>query len=424
MNNHLKILVVLPLYGGSLPVGRFCASALRELGHNVEVFEAPDFYASYSALKNLKVTTDRLDYLQNTYLQVVSQAVLAKAETFEPDLVLAMAQAPLTHQALKRLRRDNVPTAMWFVEDYNLFTYWKSYAPFYDIFAVIQKGRVFDELGKIGANNVLYLPLAAQPDFHKPLELGSIDRKKYGSDISFMGAGYPNRRVAFRKLVGKDFKIWGNEWDGDHVLKPLVQLDGRRVSSEECVKIFNATRINLNLHSSIQADTLVTHGDFINPRTFELCACGAFQLVDKRQLMAEAFAEDELATFGSMDDLLARIEHFLAHPEECAAYAEKGRARVLKDHTYAARMQSLLDFTAERLPDWPRERQRTELFSGEFPPELRQAIARLLQELKLPEDVGFEDLVWAIRQQQGTLSDLDTSILFLDEWRKLYGKKS
>lgn len=39
MEQHLRILVVLPLYGGSLPIGRYCASALGELGHMVDVFE-------------------------------------------------------------------------------------------------------------------------------------------------------------------------------------------------------------------------------------------------------------------------------------------------------------------------------------------------------------------------------------------------
>ena len=86
----MRVLVVLPMYGGSLPIGRYCAAALAELGHLVEVFEAPEFHASYKALKGLKVTTDRLQYLENSYLQVVSNAVLAKVETFEPDLVLAM----------------------------------------------------------------------------------------------------------------------------------------------------------------------------------------------------------------------------------------------------------------------------------------------------------------------------------------------
>ena len=166
-------------------------SAFREDGHLVEVFEAPEFYSAYDSLKKLKVTTDRLDYLQNSFLNVVSQSVLAKVETFEPDLVLSMAQAPLNHQALRRLRRDGVTTAMWFVEDHRLFTYWKSFAPFYDVFAVIQKGEFFEELNAIGQPNALYLPLAAQPDFHKPVDLTPIEQRKFGSTVSFMGAGYP-----------------------------------------------------------------------------------------------------------------------------------------------------------------------------------------------------------------------------------------
>ena len=418
--DSLRILVVLPLYGGSLPIGRYVASALKEDGHLVEIFEAPDFYSSYTALKELKVTSDRLDYLQNSFLNVVSQSVLAKAETFEPDLVLSMAQAPLNRQALKRLRRDGVTTAMWFVEDFRLFTYWKAFAPLYDIFAVIQKGQFFDDLAAVGQNNVLYLPLAAQPDFHKPVELRPAEQRKFGSDISFMGAGYPNRRIAFKELVNFDFKIWGTEWEGDHVLEPLVQLKGARVSPEDCVKIFNATSINLNLHSSVQANELVTGGDFINPRTFELAACGAFQLVDKRSLMEDAFSDDELATFTSMQELSEKIEYFLIHPKERKQYAVQSRARVLKEHTYVNRMRTLIDFTTNRIHGWPKPRTASSIFSPDYPPELERDIRNLLSQLGLPENVSFKDLVWAVRQQQGKLSGLDTAILFLDEWRKLY----
>ncbi|BCS87186.1 CgeB family protein [Pseudodesulfovibrio sediminis] len=420
--NTLRILVVLPLYGGSLPIGRYVASALQQEGHLVETFEAPDFYPAYDSLDALKVTTDRLDYLQNSFLNVVSQAVLAKVESFEPDMVLSMAQAPLNRQALKRLRRDGVVTAMWFVEDHTLFTYWKSFAPLYDIFAVIQKGQFFKDLESIGQPNAVYLPLAAQPDFHQPVDLTPVEKRKFGSDVSFMGAGYANRRKAFRDLVKYDFKLWGTEWDGDHVLAPLLQLKGARVTPEECVKIFNATKINLNLHSSIQAEELVTFGDFVNPRTFELAACGAFQLVDKRTLLDKAFAEDELATFSSMDDLIEKIDYYSTQPEKRKAIAERGRARVLADHTYTHRMRTLIEFTAERIPGWPKPKKQSSVFNTDYPPELAEDIKKLLGKLRLPEDVSFEDLVWAVRQQEGKLSDLDTAILFLDEWQKLYKK--
>jgi spore maturation protein CgeB len=418
--DHLRILVVLPLYGGSLPVGRYCVSALRELGHAVEAFEAPDFYASYQALERLKVTSDRLAYLQNSYLQTVANAVLAKAESFEPDMVLALAQAPLTHQALKRLRRDGVPTAMWFVEDSRLFTYWQSFAAHYDVFAVIQKSPFLEQLAEIGQENALYLPLGCQPDVHRPLELSPGERRKYGSKVSFMGAGYPNRRLAFRRLVGRDFKIWGTEWEGDHVLEQLVQRGGARVSTEECVKIFNATDVNLNLHSGIRAERLVSGGDFVNPRTFELAACGAFQVVDRRELLPELFSEDELAVFSSVDEMVELVDHYLEHPEEREAMAGRARERALAEHTYAARMQSLLEFAAKRLPDWPRPRAATGALSA-LPEDLAREVVSLLERLSLPRDAPFEDVVWAVRSQEGALSELDASILFLDEWRKQYG---
>lgn len=419
----LRVLVVLPMYGGSLPVGRYCVRALRSMGHMAEAFEAPSFHGAFTALSDLSVSSEHLSQLENGFLQVVSQAILARVDAFEPDLVLSLAQAPLSSQALRRLRRDGVPTAMWFVEDWRIFTYWKAFAPLYDTFAIIQEDPFFAELGKVGQENALYLPLAADPAFHTPVELTSVERRTFGSDVSFMGAGYPNRRQAFRQLIKYDFKIWGTEWEGDPTLDRHVQMGGRRISPEECVKIFNATRINLNLHSSVKASELVVPGDFVNPRTFELASCGAFQLVDERALLPEMFHSDELATFTSMPELIERIDHFLAHPDERAAYAARGRERVLAEHTYAHRMQSLIDFIAARRPGWPAPRRKIADAMRDYPPELRDKAAALLDELGLPATVSFDDLVQAVRAKSGTLSDIETAVLFLDEWKKQYGGK-
>ena len=198
-----------------------------------------------------------------------------------------------------------------------------------------------------------------------------------------MGAGYPNRRVAFRQLLNFDFKIWGNEWDGDPVLEPYVQEGGRRVSSEECVQIFNASRINLNLHSSVDPTRLVSGGDFVNPRTFELAACGAFQLVDERTLMDESFAADEMARFSSLDDLRDKIGHFLGREEERTAMAARARARVLAEHTYDHRMQRLIDYCAERLPDWPKPRISGPSPEDGLPADLKAELAALRERLGL-----------------------------------------
>lgn len=419
-NQQLRVLVILPLYGGSLPIGHYCVEALRDLGHKAEAFMAPDFYPAFTALKNLQVTADRLSYLENSFLQVVSQAVLAKAEVFEPDLVLCMAQAPLTHQALKRLRKDNIATAMWFVEDHRLFTYWKAFAPYYDYFAVIQKNPLVGELVELGVES-LYLPLAALPSLHRPMELPGLDQRRYGADLSFMGAGYPNRRTAFRQLAQLDFKIWGTEWDDEYALTPLVQQGGARISPEEAVKIYNASKINLNLHSSVYPDKLVTGGDFVNPRTFELAACRAFQLVDERSLLSELFAPDELATFRDMDELKAKIDYYLKHEDERLELAARAQARVLKDHTYQQRMDTLIEFIRARRPGWPAPRKQDAGVFAYLPEELKGPTAELLTRLNLPADASFADVVAAIKSGQGQLTGLESSLLFLDEWKKQYG---
>jgi spore maturation protein CgeB len=417
-----RVLLVLPLAGGSLPVGRSCARALGELGHTVEVFEAPLFHGAFEALKGLRVAPERLASLENGFLQLVSQAVLAKAEHFHPDLVLCLAQAPLSRQALKRLRKDNVPTAMWFVEDHRVFTYWRAFAPHYDFFAVIQEEPFLTRLEEIGVEAALYLPLAADPAVHRPIELSAAEKRLWGADVSFLGAGYPNRRRAFKRLLGLDFRIWGTEWEGDAALAPRVQLGGRRIATEEAVKIFNATRVNLNLHSSVRADELVPKGDFVNPRTFELAACGAFQLVDERGLLGDLFEPGELATFETIDELEELIRHFLARPEERLAVAGRARERVLADHTYVRRMRTLLDFVAARRPGWPHRTREEEFWKG-YPPELKEKVQAVLTRLKLPDDVAFDDLVWRLRQESGALDATETAILFLDEWRKQYGRK-
>jgi spore maturation protein CgeB len=416
----LKILVVLPMYGGSLPIGQYCAQALKDMGHLVEVFDAPEFYSAFTALKKLRVRSTDLEYLENSFLQVVSNAVRLKVENFEPHLVLALAQAPLTRQTLTHLRRDGVATAMWFVEDYRIFGYWRAFAPYYDFFAVIQKEPFFSELKKTGVHHFLYLPLAASPDFHRPLNLSPVEKKMYGSDVSFLGAGYPNRRKAFKYLLHYDFKIWGTEWDGDVALAPLLQKNGQRISPEEAVKIFNASKINLNLHSSIKDDQLVSQGDFVNPRTFELAACAAFQLLDERGLLGELFAQDELVTFKDLDQLQEQINYFLAHEEERFAFAAKARERVLKEHTYVHRMQALLDYIDEQL-DFEGLKQEHEPWLIDLPEDLREELEKLLNKLGLAKNVGFKDIVHYIRQEQGKLTPLETAILFLDEWQKQYG---
>ncbi len=415
----LRILVVLPFYGGSLPIGNYCVQALRNLGHSVEVFEAPLFYTAFTAMKSLRVSSERLDQLEGAFLQNISQAIMAQVESFEPDMVLALAQAPMGRQLLRRLEKMGIPTAMWFVEDHKVFSYWRAFAPLYSVFAIIQKDPFIQALADVGQHNVLYLPMAALPSFHTAQELTPLEKKTFGADVAFLGAGYPNRRVAFKPLTKhQNFKIWGTEWDGDSVLMRHVQQGGARISAEDSVKIYTATKINLNLHSSIESATLVGQGDFVNPRTFELAAIGAFQLVDTRGLMAELFPQDMLATFESVDEMYAKVEYYLRHEEERLAMIEKAQVHVRTMHSYEKRLETLLEYVEKTCGPWKKRHYEQEF--AHVPEHMQADLAQLFENLQLPAKASFEDVVARIRLRSGNLSPLETTILFLDEWRKQY----
>ncbi|HET6675576.1 MAG TPA: glycosyltransferase [Nitrospiraceae bacterium] len=348
---QLNIAVVGPIYGGSLPIARYAVHALEQLGHKVRWIDHSVHDRSYEECAKLGDQRNRL-VIQGRFADVLSQFTLAQLAEDPPDVVLALAQAPLTSVVLEHLRRKKFVCAMWFVENYRHLTYWQQLAASYDYWFVIQRESCRDALRQAGAGDVIYMPMAADPLIHRPLDLSADEREEFGSDVSFVGAGYANRRALLPKLIapGRTFKLWGNEWDGADALQGILQHGGARIDTATCMQVFNASRINLNLHSW-SGSGLDPQADFVNPRTFELAACGAFQLVDYRSLLPDLFTAEEVVSFKTVEELPSLIGRWLADPDARAAAALGARRRVLAEHTYVHRMKEILSHIGMSRPD-------------------------------------------------------------------------
>ena len=162
----LKILVVYPVYGGPLPIARYCSRALQALGYDVESFDSSQWYALYRFMQRLTDQEAHVQQLQGMVSNVLAEAVVARALTWEPDPIFALAQAPLHESALARLRKFGVPTAFWFVEDFRVMSYWQRVGPLYDHFFGIQSGEFLQQLKGLGCRGVHYLPMACDPSIH------------------------------------------------------------------------------------------------------------------------------------------------------------------------------------------------------------------------------------------------------------------
>lgn len=419
---QLRITVVGPIYGGSLPIARYAVSALESLGHQVRWLDHSVHATSYNQLDLLKNSQHRLA-LQSKYAEMLSRVTMAQLAEDPPDLVLSLAQAPLILPMLEQLRRKRFLTAMWFVENYRHLTYWQQLAAGYDFWFVIQQDPCMAALKQAGAKDVRYLPMAADPSVHRPLELTQAEREEYGSDVSFVGAGYANRRAIFPRLHGHDwrFKLWGNEWDGATDLASVIQRNGARIDTDTCLKVFNGSAVNLNLHSCVGSG-FDPDGDFVNPRTFELAACGAFQLADRRSLMPDLFAANEVATVSSPEELSVEITRWLRDPEQRLAMAARARQRVLAEHTYVHRMQDLLSqigvASPDRIGSILRGTRQADALASAATPSF-PSLASRLRTFPSAQRVELKQLAEQIRSRGslGALSREDLMVLMLDEYR-------
>ncbi|NDC37642.1 MAG: hypothetical protein EBZ48_06270, partial [Proteobacteria bacterium] len=418
---HPKIAVLGPMQGGTLPISAYVGRALGELKQRVRALDMSGFAPGFHIVEDFITDKSRRGVAQGRYLEMLSNLVLDAYAEKPFDILLCMAQAPITGEVLTELRKRGVITVLWFVEDYQRFGYWQQMARFFDFVFTIQRGECIEAIKAAGAGEVHYLATACDPDLHRPLQLSPEERGRWGSKISFVGAGYHNRQQVFASFANLPFKIWGTEWPTCKPFDRLVQEDGRRLTPGEYIKIFNSTDINLNLHSSAERDGVDPFGDFVNPRTFELAACGAFQLVDERELLRENFeAGSEVATFRTAAELREKIQYFLAHPEEARQIAERGRQRALRDHTYTQRMREMLlmiysskfEHLKRREDSQPWQRM---LARSEKHPELHQ---RCRFAFERGEEPNMDGLISDIVSGRGRLTETEQKLLFLFHIRK------
>lgn len=418
---HPTVAVLGPLQGGSLPIMGYTMRSLQALKQRVREWDVSGFAPSFHSIEKFFFDKTRMHGVQNVYLEMVSQVLLEAVNEKSIDVLICMAQAPVSGRVLTELRNRGVTTVLWFMEDYLRFTYWKELARYYDFVFTIQKGRCVELIKQAGAGEVHYLPMACDPGIHRPVSLTGEERARWGSPISFVGAGYHNRQQVFASFADMPFKIWGTEWPECKPFDRLVQEGGRRLTPVEYNKIFSATDININLHSSSERDGVDPTGDFVNPRTFELAAAGAFQLVDERALLTECFEpEKEVVTFRNPRELKEKIAYYLNRPEERQAIADRGRARALSEHTYDQRIQQMLGVIYSSRFEHLRRREE----SGGWSKMLRRAeghpelSARCRAAFERGEEPILDGLVADIVSGKGKLTETEQKLLFLHHIRK------
>ena len=417
----LRVLVVSPVSGGSYPIAHGVVRALSGMGHRVSLFDAGDFADSLRAIGSQSRIDMHRAQLRGLFQNFMAEMILARVYQEKPDLIVGLAQSPLSTELLERLRGMNIPVAYWFVEDFRIATYWERVAPLVTSFAVIQKGEWLPRLEARGLTNVLYLPTAADRTIFRPEPAEGEDPVRFSAPLAFMGAGYYNRQHFLRHLADLGLGIWGADWESTDPLGPYLRSPGRRIDPGEAAQIYRNSMVNLNLHSSVYHRGVNPDGDFVNPRTFEIAACGGFQLVDRRSHLPELLVpEEEVAVFEDEESCRKLVRHYQSNPAERTSIAQAGLRRTLRDHTLERRMEMWLDHLyaqgfRPKGAEFPGRQSVPELVAeAEGDPELSVFFDRF----RCFGSVDLDDLERGIRPQEAPLSETEAAVLLLREFAR------
>jgi spore maturation protein CgeB len=269
------------------------------------------------------------------------RALFAVVRELEPAVVMIYCNEPVRPAtllqikvALPEVKLVNIYPDMLFNLRQNVI----AALPLYDLFCTHTKAGV-GPLGLLGCRHPFYLPLAADPELHHPIELTAAQARELSCDVVYVGNWRPDREVSLARLEGLDLAIfggrdWGNAkgWVGS-------RWRGRMMSSGvEFSSAHAAAKVGIN-----PIDMLNFPGH--NMRTFEIPACRAFGVVTRTPEIEELFREgEESVCFATPDELREKVEHYLSRPDERRRIAEASYQRVVHGgHTYRDRVRTLFE---------------------------------------------------------------------------------
>jgi len=278
--------------------------------------------------------------------------MLRLAEMARPDLVLVlngMQAFPDNHlPQIDAIRELGIRTAIWFVDDPYNTDYASQIAPHYDYVFSSERSSV-QLYHSLGSAQAYHLPLAVSTGIYHP----SPGEANYQSDVCFIGNAFPNRISFFDQVLPylEHLKVTlvGSMWDR---LSDYSQFaDSIRLGSipmEEVVRYYNGAKIVVNLHrsatdSAYNKNTRGIQAQSANLRTFEIAACGAFQLTDTCDDLPALYTKGtEIETFGPAHEFLRKVDYYLLREGERLRIALHGLRRTLTDHLMPGRLNQLL----------------------------------------------------------------------------------
>ena len=328
------VLVIGPNYFNYLSAAK---GAFERMGWNVVVegYDNPIHPYTLAMKWRWKLSRNR-EALQSKSRDAYNRYIIGRFLEVRPDMVFVMNGDILFGSTLDAFRAS-AKVALWLFDTCSKLPSSVAHIDHVDALFCYEQDDVdgYASQGK----TAYFLPQACDTDTYCPLSLSK------DIDILFVGNLYtsPRRMQIMQQVVehypDRHIEVWGlyKPWYKG-VLRWLFRehrdiYKNRTVPAAEVNRLYNRARVVLNIHQEQQRDGA-------NPRTFEIFGSGAWQVCDANPCIEQMFSADEMGVFHSIDELFACIDDALHHDKTAAV--EQARAKILAQHTFDVRMQTVV----------------------------------------------------------------------------------
>ena len=152
------------------------------------------------------------------------------------------------------------------------------------------------------------------------------------------------RLKILKSLAGYGLTIMGDEGWKEHFAPGQARLEGSVRYFDQLPLLYSGSDICFNC-TSLQMPQAV------NQRVFDIPACGGFLLTDYRQALEEIFhIEHDIAVYHSPDEAAGLAQYYLKNPQLREKMSQRARAKILKDHTYLNRIDTIIEIMSNSRP--------------------------------------------------------------------------
>lgn len=172
------------------------------------------------------------------------------------------------------------------------------------------------------------LPVATNPDFFRP----AAPRPELDCDVLVLGRAHPDRIEPVRALLSRfDVHVYGEGWD-QHGIRSRGCIFG-----DDVLAALASARVTVVFFLTAGGHALVKVG------LFDFTAAGALVATNRSPIVERYFDYDrEIIGFEDTGELVEKVAHLLDDPMEAEAIRRAGRARTLRDHSWAAVWRNVL----------------------------------------------------------------------------------